>query len=584
MSAFEVFERDDAAFLVRERLKSVPKGVAVTVILEAPPSDVSIEAILGMSAVTSIVLPAVNECAAAKYEGRIGWFDIAAADFVLPPEVGKELIYLGADWMFGSRSAYKTWRAGAQRIHTHTYFTGWRCCGAFGLVLKEMGAAVRFRLGRTRLAPVIEWLVNAKLVGGLGEVAKSISGPYPAVSGRILLVGGSLGPGGTERQIVNTLLGMQAHGVKDIALLHEASMVSPNDFFLPQLQAAGIDCDQLPRVIAPGRLDHKAGLELAALARLFKSAGIPPNRVLSYLVEFRARRPEVIHTWLDEVNVMAGIAAMLAGVPRIVISCRSVAPRQFAFYQTYLKPLYRVLCAQPNVVMLNNSQAGADSYAEWLGISSASIKVVHNGFDFSGLESPNAGDATDLRATLLIPAKAKVVGTVMRLSEEKRPDLWLRAAGLAAKTDSNAFFLVVGDGPLRRDLELLSAELGLTERLLFTGKRQDVAALMAVMDAFLLTSRVEGLPNVLIEAQALGVPVVAAKVGGVPEVFDDGVTGILVADATPDNLCAAILRVLSDEQFRAQCRNIAPAAIRQRFSDKRMVAATMAIYERHASL
>lgn len=584
MSACEVFERDDAASLVCGRLKSVPKGATVTVILEAPPSDASLELLLSMPAVTSIVLPAMNGCAAAKHKGRIGWFDIAAANFALPSKVGSDVVYLGADWMFGCRTAYKTWRAGVKRIHTHTYFTGWCCYSAFGLALKEIAAAARYRLGRTKVAPMLEWLVNARLAGELSDFAKAVSGSFRPEPGRILLVGGSLGPGGTERQIVNTLLGLRTQGVKDIALLHEAPMVSPNDFFLPQLQTAGIDCDQLPRAIAPSRLDQKTGLELTALAKLLKSAGVPANRILSYLVEFRARRPEVVHTWLDEVNVMAGIAAMLTGVPRIVISCRSVAPGHFAFYQTYLKPLYRILCAQPNVVMLNNSQAGADSYAEWLGISSMKIRVVHNGFDFSALEAPNTRDAEDLRSGLQIPAHTKLVGTVMRLSEEKRPDLWLRAAALVAKADPSVFFLVVGDGPLRRDLELLSAELGLKERVRFTGKRQNVAELMIVMDAFLLTSRAEGLPNVLIEAQALGIPVVAAKVGGVPEVFEDGVTGLLVADATPDTLCEAILQVLSDQKFRAQCRSIAPVAIRERFSEKRMVAATMAIYERHASV
>ena len=103
------------------------------------------------------------------------------------------------------------------------------------------------------------------------------------------------------------------------------------------------------------------------------------------------------------------------------------------------------------------------------------------------------------------------------------------------------------------------------------------------MDVFLLTSRVEGLPNVLIEAQALGVPVVTTLVGGVVETFENGVTGFAVHEATGSALAAAILRVLRDPQFTARTRKVAPAMARDRFSVDRMVQETLRAYGLHWS-
>src|SRR5207247_3851883 len=105
-----------------------------------------------------------------------------------------------------------------------------------------------------------------------------------------------------------------------------------------------------------------------------------------FLREIIERRPQIVHTWLDDINIKGGVAALLAGVPKIVVGTRSLAPNNFALFQPYMREGYRVLARSPNVCLLNNSEAGARDYERWIGIPKGSFKVVRNGFDFSAWE------------------------------------------------------------------------------------------------------------------------------------------------------------------------------------------------------
>ena len=114
---------------------------------------------------------------------------------------------------------------------------------------------------------------------------------------------------------------------------------------------------------------------------------LPPglaNDIANLYYEFLELRPQVVHTWLDWDNVRGGLAAALAGVPRIVVSGRNINPSNFALYQPYMDPAYRVLAKLPNVMLINNSRAGANDYADWIGIQRDQIGVMYNAVDFGG--------------------------------------------------------------------------------------------------------------------------------------------------------------------------------------------------------
>lgn len=394
----------------------------------------------------------------------------------------------------------------------------------------------------------------------------------------VMLIVGSLGPGGAERQVVATLLGLRQKTDLRLTLVCIFLDQEWQRFFLPQVEQAGIEVVQMG-------LDLSAPLDLDVSMRerfeeVFSHA--PPNLadIRQYAAEILRRRPGVLHTWMDETSCKGGLAALAVGVPRVVMSTRSVAPYHFAFYHQYLFEAYRTILRRDGTVLLNNSHAGARDYASWLGVDVRRVGVIHNGFHFEDLprRAARAELRVRFRSQLEWPVDVPVLGTIMRFSEEKRPDLWVDAALWLARLHPDLRFLLVGDGPLRGGLVARVSREGRADRFAFTGYRRDTVAALCAMDAFLLTSRQEGLPNVLIEAQALGVPVIAPNVGGAAEAFVPGETGILLDRMDPRSIGHAVLGLLCDPSMLARFSQRAQDHVCSRFGIGDVITATLAAY------
>lgn len=387
----------------------------------------------------------------------------------------------------------------------------------------------------------------------------------------ILLMIGTLGPGGAERQLVATAKALWERRSIPVTVAC-GSLDSPaHRFFLPDLQAAGI----------PATLISSEGeYAVPAEARVFIEALPTELREVSrYTAAVLANRPEIVHLWLDEVNIKGGIAAVLTAVPRIILSQRNLPPTHFVFYRSYMREAYRWLMRQPNVVMINNSAAGARAYEKWLGLAEGTIGVVRNGCALTEIDIAEHRTARGTyRRQLRIPPEAPVVGAVMRLSEEKRPHLWLEIAAAVREAIPQVQFLIAGDGPLREALQRRAARPDLAGSVHFTGAVTDALHAMADMDLLLLTSRAEGLPNVLIEAQFLGVPVVATPVGGVREIIDQGTSGWLLAGDGPSGCAEQIVRLLRDAVWRERVGRDGPALAKERFGMQRAVNETLELY------
>jgi glycosyltransferase involved in cell wall biosynthesis len=418
----------------------------------------------------------------------------------------------------------------------------------------------------------------------LGHRRVPLLGPCEFRPGAILFATGSLGPGGSERQIITTLLALARAGCSDLSLVCHFLDTPLATFYRHRLDESPVACAELgsrEALLAQARCGERpsAGLvdQLGAVVR-----HLPPELgdVERFALEVIERRPAVLHAWLDDVNVKAGLAAAIVGVPRIVLGIRSVAPANFALFQPYMRAGYRELEAWASVRMVANSEAGARSYEQWLGLPSGRIRVLPNGLDLEELPKP-----TDLesrrrayRAGHGIPDSCVVVGSVMRFSEEKRPMLWLETAAAVAARAPDTRFLVVGDGPLRGSVGDQAARAGLASRLVMPGHQERAIDAIAAMDVFLLTSRLEGLPNVLIEAQAIGVPVVTTNVGGAGETLSEGETGYAVGSDAPSALADAIMRIVTDADFRARVKQRGPAFAREKFDIRRVVKDTLAVY------
>jgi glycosyltransferase involved in cell wall biosynthesis len=209
------------------------------------------------------------------------------------------------------------------------------------------------------------------------------------------------------------------------------------------------------------------------------------------------------------------------------------------------------------------------------GFDPAKIRVVPNGIDLARW-IPAPRDPA-LVAELGIPEHAPVVGVLAMLRPEKDHATFLEAAKLVRKKLPEARFLLVGDGPEQAKLEALTEKLGLVGRVIFAGRRADVPKLLSVFDISVLSSvTVETLPMAFLEAMAMERPLVATRVGGVPEMIEEGRNGHVVAPRDPEALAAAILDVVSDPaRARAMGRRSREVA-EERFSMERMVRDTEA--------
>jgi glycosyltransferase involved in cell wall biosynthesis len=179
------------------------------------------------------------------------------------------------------------------------------------------------------------------------------------------------------------------------------------------------------------------------------------------------------------------------------------------------------------------------------------VETLHHGLDPVAATPPAGETPRDtVLAELGIPADVQVVGSVANFKAAKDHATLLRAAALVHRTAPKVRFVLVGQGPLEADTRRLAAELGLHEAVAFAGFRTDVQRLVGAFDVFTLASAYEGLPIALIEAMALGCPAVVTRVGGTPEVVDDGVQGLLVPPRDPAALAGGLLRLLGDHDLR----------------------------------
>jgi glycosyltransferase involved in cell wall biosynthesis len=176
------------------------------------------------------------------------------------------------------------------------------------------------------------------------------------------------------------------------------------------------------------------------------------------------------------------------------------------------------------------------------------VETLHHGLDQAAVAGWAGPDG--VRAELGIPEHAPVVGNVANFKAAKDHPTLLAAAARVRERLPEVRFVLIGQGPLEPETRRLAAELGLDETVVFTGFRTDAHRLLAALDVFTLSSTYEGLPIALIEAMALGRPAVVTRVGGVPEVLDDGAQGLLVPPRDPAALADGLLRLLGDPGLR----------------------------------
>jgi glycosyltransferase involved in cell wall biosynthesis len=408
--------------------------------------------------------------------------------------------------------------------------------------------------GMRRSIPVLERLFEEALSRRADALREERRG-----GGAVVHVVGSLGSGGAERQLVATAIGLKelaANGFgksSDVALrpvsVLARSLTDRSDgaFFLPDLQRAGIQVD------CYRDLEDFNGQPQTSIARPLRNAlKLMPRAIAEATIKttdlLRTSQPEIVHIWQDGMVYAAGLAVLLAGVPRIILSLRSVPPPdRRAAYPIEYDVIFHSMLRAPGVKLAVNSQHAAERYADWLGIDRQQIAVIPNGIQRSAGTPEAEAKAEEIfaRFDAQTAGSTFTLGTVMRMDANKQPLLWVDAAARLLRHVPAARFIVVGDGPLRSAAAERAAAHGVRDRFLFVGRTACVWYWLSKMTAFLLLSEHEGLPNVLIEAQLMGLPVITSPAGGAPETLLPEATGIVTSKKPTAEEVASIIADLA---------------------------------------
>jgi glycosyltransferase involved in cell wall biosynthesis len=309
----------------------------------------------------------------------------------------------------------------------------------------------------------------------------------------------------------------------------------------------------------------EAGVPVSIIGKRGK---LDPMALVRLKKHLAGLRPDLVHTWLFAANSYGRAAALWAGVKRIVAGERSVDPWK-AWHELAID---RCLARRTDRIVVNSS--GVRDFYVRHGLPDDKFTVIPNGVD---VRAAMAADKRACLAELGLPAGARLIGAVGRLWPQKRVKDLIWAADMLKFIRDDVHLLVIGEGPQRERLERYRRQMRIEDRVHFLGHRPDVPRLLPNFDVLWLASEYEGMPNVIMEAMAAQVPVVATDISGNRDLVVPGETGYLVPVGDRGALVRATHKILDD----AALAHRLGSAGRQRMLDHFSVAAMV---ERHAAL
>lgn len=279
----------------------------------------------------------------------------------------------------------------------------------------------------------------------------------------------------------------------------------------------------------------------------------------------RTRAIDVLHAHLSNAHVLAGIIGRITGTPVLA----TIHGRQLS---TLDVEIHRMTGTHLSVVCKH-----AYFHAMGLGVHPSQLHCIANGVDTHRF-APLSGRSASLRARWHVPPSAPLVGFVGRLSPEKGPEVFLRVARVMQHLAPDVHFAMVGDGPMRAELVRFIEQFELQDRVHLVGLHDDMPQVYAELDVLLSTSHTEAMPFALMEAMACGVPVIGTRVGGVPDLIQQGQTGWLISPGADQEAAQRLNALLASAPERARMGRLARLRCVQGFSGEASCAAMASLF------
>lgn len=365
---------------------------------------------------------------------------------------------------------------------------------------------------------------------------------------KVLHVITTINRGGAENHLVELVRGQVAQGLK-VAVTY----LKGDGYWAAELRDLGVR-------VEPLRLTHYG-----------KPAPVWRLRDL-----IRQWKPDIVHAHMPPTELYARLALMfLRPAPVMVISKHNDEP----FYRGLGQRAVGVWVARRAARMIAISDAVNTYACTHLNMPAERVVTVHYGIDPHPYEQIGDDRRLVLRAEWGIPSEAWVIGTVARLVPQKALHILLSGyAQYRTQAQCPSRLVLVGRGPLEAELKALAQQLDMADEIVWAGFREDIPVVMNAFDTFALTSVYEGFGLVLLEAMAARRPVVATAVSAIPEIVEDGVTGLLCRSGDADGLARAFLQ-LEDASLRVRLGAAGHERAVDRFTLERMAEATLAVYQ-----
>ena len=318
----------------------------------------------------------------------------------------------------------------------------------------------------------------------------------------------------------------------------------------------------------------RLGIQVSAV-NMSRQLTFEPIRQIKKII--RNNEIDLVHSQGARADFFARFAGRIANAPHIL--CTIAMPVEGFEVGPLRKTIYRFmdrLSERYVEKFIAVSGSLRDALIEGRGITPHRVVRIYNGIELDKY-NPKLKEIS-FRNNLGIPPAVPIVGAVGRMVWQKGFEFLIKAIPDIVENAPNTRFLLVGDGPLRPDLENLARKLNVYDRIIFTGFRSDIPDLLSAMNVLAVPSLLEGFPMITLEAMALATPVVATQIHGITEQIVDGKEGVLIPPRNPEALARAVTQLIADRELSARLGKAARNRVESSFSVEKMVRETEKVY------
>jgi glycosyltransferase involved in cell wall biosynthesis len=380
-----------------------------------------------------------------------------------------------------------------------------------------------------------------------------LSGRLDTSKGSIAFLAATYARSGTEQMVLDLASRFVADG-------HRVITVIPN---VPELDSMAHDAQVI-------------GANPVRVGRLFEADRNVMRNLAELYSVFRTNMPSVVHFHMPWAPVCfeSILAARLARVPYLIRTEHNPIMERFSLKQRVKMRILDALVQRIVFVSKGNLERHVKNGAR----SAEKACVIPNGIDVSKVRSDHSVEwRSQVRTELRLPQTRHLAVMVAALSRRKGVLDFVRAAQIACRLEPGLEFVVVGDGPSRREAEELADQLGLLDKIHFVGHRADVAQILVAFDIYVQPSHYEGLSIAMLEALAAGLPMVTTDVDGVADVLPGGLGAVTVEVGDVEGLALGVVKLATDPKCGQELASVSQTRVREHFTND-------AMYERYKSL